>query len=217
MNEKKLSMRTKKKTTSTRKKTTRNKSIRKPLIYDNSSKPKPKGSFSRPLTRKEVLAILESTIIPKEKKKFEEIEEIPDDLIISSESEVPENNKKRIRHKKAKKKVVLPKLTDTSRSAFEKFKEEQEMKKKKKEEEVNKEREKLKKYFMRLKEIKQLNDEGYDNYIKGKFDTLKNIKESNDIKLRKENFIYHIFKDIELYKKRKQKFNFISPLQFLNK
>ena len=91
------------------------------------------------------------------------------------------------------------------------------MKKKKKEEEVNKEREKLKKYFMRLKEIKQLNDEGYDNYIKGKFDTLKNIKESNDIKLRKENFIYHIFKDIELYKKRKQKFNFISPLQFLNK
>ena len=90
------------------------------------------------------------------------------------------------------------------------------MKKEKKEKEENDEREKLKKYFMELKAIKQLNDEGFDNYIRGKFETLKYIKESNDIKLRKESFIYHIFKDIELAKNRKQKFNFVSPVYFKN-
>ena len=90
------------------------------------------------------------------------------------------------------------------------------MKKKKKEEEENKERQKLKKYFRELKAIKQLDDEGFDNYIKSKFDTLKSIKDNNDIKLRKESFIYHFFKDIEYYKKRKKKFNFVSPINFKN-
>ena len=110
----------------------------------------------------------------------------------------------------------MPKLTDTSRGAFEKFKKEQEMKKEQKEEEENRQREKLKKYFMELKNLKQLDDEGFDNYIKGKFEKLKNIKENNDIKLRKENFVYHIFKDIELDKIRKQRFNFVSPIKFMN-
>ena len=86
----------------------------------------------------------------------------------------------------------------------------------KKEEEDFKEREKLKKYFMELKNLKSLDDEGFDIYIKEKFDTLKNIKDNNDIRLRKENFVYHIFKDIEIYKNRKQKFSFISPINFKN-
>ena len=161
------------------------------------------------------MEIIQSTVAPTDPKKITELLETPEDFFIPSESE-PEIRRKRIKHKKAKKKVALPKLTDTSRGAFEKFKEEQEMKKEKKVKDEIDEREKLKKYFMELKALKQLNDEQFDNYIKGKFETLKNIKESNDIKLRKESFIYHIFKDIELYKKRKQKFNFVSPVNFKN-
>ena len=216
MNEEKDPLRRKKSKTTIKKRTKRNTTVIRPLIFDNSTRAKSKRAFSKSLTRREVLAILEATLIPKDQQKFEKIMEIPEDSFSSSYN----GNKfkrKRIKHKKAKKKIVLPKLRDTSQSAFERFKEEQEKKRKKKEEEERKERIKLKEYFMRLKEIKQLNEEGFDNYINGNIDTLKNIKESNDIKLRKENFIYHIFKDIELDKNRKQKFNFISPLQFLNK
>ena len=155
----------------------------------------------------------QKNLIFEEPNQFE-IEESNESNELSENEE--EKKKKRIKHKKAKKKVVLPKLTDTSRGAFEKFKKEEEIMKEKKEEEEKKEREKLKKYFMELKTLKKLNDEGFDNYIKGRFETLKNIKENNDVKLRKESFIYHIFKDIELYKKNKQRFNFVSPIKFMN-
>ena len=74
------------------------------------------------------------------------------------------------------------------------------MKKEQKEEEENRQREKLKKYFMELKNLKKLDDDGFDNYIKGKFEKLKNIKENNDIKLRKENFVYIFLKILNLIK-----------------
>ena len=198
-----------------RRRTTRKQTTKRTLIYDNSTPENPKRKFTRADTRREVLDILESTTLPIPKQ---EIQEIPNDLEIISESEEEKEKKpkKRIKHKKPKKEIKLVKLTDTSRGAFEKFKQEQELKKEKKEEEENKERQKLKKYFRELKAIKQLDDEGFDNYIKSKFDTLKSIKDNNDIKLRKESFIYHFFKDIEYYKKRKQKFNFVSPINFKN-
>ena len=201
-----------------KKKSTRKKTTKKTLIYDNSSPEKPERSFKKSDTRKEVLDILESNIIPNNEDKIEKIEEIPYELSENSDTDIEvEKKRKRIKHKKAKKKVALPKLTDTSRGAFEKFKEEQKLEMEKKEEEEKKEREKLKKYFMELKKLKHLNDEGFDHYIKGKFETLKNIKDNNDIKLRKESFIYQIFNDIELLKKRKQRFNFVSPIKFMNK
>jgi len=198
-----------------KRRTTRKQTTKRTLIYDNSTPENPKRKFTRADTRREVLDILESTTLPIPKQ---EIQEIPNNLEIISESEEEKEKKpkKRIKHKKPKKEIKLVKLTDTSRGAFEKFKQEQELKKEKKEEEENKERQKLKKYFRELKAIKQLDDEGFDNYIKSKFDTLKSIKDNNDIKLRKESFIYHFFKDIEYYKKRKQKFNFVSPINFKN-
>ena len=207
-----------------RRRTTRRQTTRRTLIYDNSTKEKPKRKFTRADTRREVLDILESTPLPKSKPnpKIQKLEEIPNDLQLISENEEEnkENEekkpKKRIKHKKPKKEIKLIKLTDTSRGAFEKFKQEQQLKKEKKEEEENKERQKLKKYFKELKAIKQLDDEGFDNYIKSNIVTLKSIKDNNDIKLRKESFIYHFFKDIEYYRKRKQKFNFISPINFKN-
>ena len=187
---------------------------KKTLVYEHLSNEKPKRRFTKSNTRKEVLDILNSNTIPETPNEIEQFQE--ENIFDESSEEEVKVKKKRIKHKKAKNKIILPKLNDTSRGAFEKFREEQEMKKIKKEEEDNNEREKLKKYFMELKNLKKLDDEGFDNYIKGKFDTLKDIKESNDIKLRKESFVYNIFKDIELYKIRKQKFSFISPINFKN-
>ena len=100
--------------------------------------------------------------------------------------------------------------------SYKEFTKEQEMKKEKKRKEDMLEREKIKKYFVDLKILKQLNDEGFDNYVNDKFDRLKDIKTSNDIKLRKENFIFNIFKDIEKDRKKSKKFNFISPVKFSN-
>ena len=195
-------------------KSTRKNAKRKTLVYEHLPKEKPKRRLTRSYTRKEVLDILKETTISAAQKEIELIQE--QNYSNESFEEIIQKNKKRIKHKKAKNKVILPKLNDTSRGAFEQFKREQEMLKKKKEEEDNKEREKLKKYFRELKNIKRLDDEGFDNYIKGKFDTLKNIKDNNDIKLRKESFIYNFFKDLENCKNRKQKFSFISPIYFKN-
>ena len=111
----------------------------------------------------------------------------------------------------------MPKLTDTSRGAFEQFKKEQELIKEKKRQEDLLEREKLKKYFMDIKTIKQLDDGGFDKFISEKFERLKDIKSNNDTKLRKESFIFNIYKDIEFDRNYKQKFNFISPIIFYNK
>ena len=195
-------------------KSTRKNAKRKTLVYEHLPKEKPKRRLTRSYTRKEVLDILKETTISAAQKEIELIQE--QNYSNESFEEIIQKNKKRIKHKKAKNKVILPKLNDTSRGAFEQFKREQEMLKKKKEEEDNNEREKLKKYFRELKNIKRLDDEGFDNYIKGKFDTLKNIKDNNDIKLRKESFIYNFFKDLENCKNRKQKFSFISPIYFKN-
>ena len=195
-------------------KSTRKNAKRKTLVYEHLPKEKPKRRLTRSYTRKEVLDILKETTISAAQKEIELIQE--QNYSNESFEEIIRKNKKRIKHKKAKNKVILPKLNDTSRGAFEQFKREQEMLKKKKEEEDNNEREKLKKYFRELKNIKRLDDEGFDNYIKGKFDTLKNIKDNNDIKLRKESFIYNFFKDLENCKNRKQKFSFISPIYFKN-
>ena len=195
-------------------KSTRKNAKRKTLVYEHLPKEKPKRRLTRSYTRKEVLDIVKATTISAAQKEIELIQE--QNYSNESFEEIIQKNKKRIKHKKAKNKVILPKLNDTSRGAFEQFKREQEMLKKKKEEEDNNEREKLKKYFRELKNIKRLDDEGFDNYIKGKFDTLKNIKDNNDIKLRKESFIYNFFKDLENYKNRKQKFSFISPIYFKN-
>ena len=195
-------------------KSTRKNAKRKTLVYEHLPKEKPKRRLTRSYTRKEVLDIVKATTISAAQKEIELIQE--QNYSNESFEEIIQKNKKRIKHKKAKNKVILPKLNDTSRGAFEQFKREQEMLKKKKEEEDNKEREKLKKYFRELKNIKRLDDEGFDNYIKGKFDTLKNIKDNNDIKLRKESFIYNFFKDLENCKNRKQKFSFISPIYFKN-
>ena len=195
-------------------KSTRKNAKRKTLVYEHLPKEKPKRRLTRSYTRKEVLDILKETTISAAQKEIELIQE--QNYSNESFEEIIQKNKKRIKHKKAKNKVILPKLNDTSRGAFEQFKREQEMLKKKKEEEDNNEREKLKKYFKELKNIKRLDDEGFDNYIKGKFDTLKNIKDNNDIKLRKESFIYNFFKDLENCKNRKQKFSFISPIYFKN-
>ena len=195
-------------------KSTRKNAKRKTLVYEHLPKEKPKRRLTRSYTRKEVLDIVKATTISAAQKEIELIQE--QNYSNESFEEIIQKNKKRIKHKKAKNKVILPKLNDTSRGAFEQFKREQEMLKKKKEEEDNNEREKLKKYFRELKNIKRLDDEGFDNYIKGKFDTLKNIKDNNDIKLRKESFIYNFFKDLENCKNRKQKFSFISPIYFKN-
>ena len=195
-------------------KSTRKNAKRKTLVYEHLPNEKPKRRLTRSYTRKEVLDILKETTISAAQKEIELIQE--QNYSNESFEEIIQKNKKRIKHKKAKNKVILPKLNDTSRGAFEQFKREQEMLKKKKEEEDNNEREKLKKYFRELKNIKRLDDEGFDNYIKGKFDTLKNIKDNNDIKLRKESFIYNFFKDLENCKNRKQKFSFISPIYFKN-
>ena len=195
-------------------KSTRKNAKRKTLVYEHLPNEKPKRRLTRSYTRKEVLDILKETTISAAQKEIELIQE--QNYSNESFEEIIQKNKKRIKHKKAKNKVILPKLNDTSRGAFEQFKREQEMLKKKKEEEDNNEREKLKKYFKELKNIKRLDDEGFDNYIKGKFDTLKNIKDNNDIKLRKESFIYNFFKDLENCKNRKQKFSFISPIYFKN-
>ncbi len=194
------------------------KTKKKSLIYDNSSKPKIKKEFNRLDTKKEVLDILNSHY-EKNIENFEKVldimDKIPKEKKLDSDEEI-EKKRIRIKHKKPKMKRNLPKLTDTSRGAFEQFTKEQEMKKEKKRKEDMLEREKIKKYFVDLKILKQLNDEGFDNYVNDKFDRLKDIKTSNDIKLRKENFIFNIFKDIEKDRKKSKKFNFISPVKFSN-
>ena len=194
------------------------KTKKKSLIYDNSSKPKIKKEFNRLDTKKEVLDILNSHY-EKNIENFEKVldimDKIPKEKKLDSDEEI-EKKRIRIKHKKPKMKRNLPKLTDTSRGAFEQFTKEQEMKKEKKRKEDMLEREKIKKYFVDLKILKQLNDEGFDNYVNDKFDRLKDIKTNNDIKLRKENFIFNIFKDIEKDRKKSKKFNFISPVKFSN-
>lgn len=204
----------KKKTRLSQRKSTVVKLFKKKSIFNNPLNNIDRRSSRRSFTTKDIQHILEAITIPSQILEKEKIQE--NDYELNKSEERRNRGRKRIKHRKTKKKIKLLKLTDTSQSAFERFKKEQEMKKQLKLEEERKEREKLKKYFVDLKALKQLNDEGFDNYIRGKFDTLKYIKDSNDTKLRKEHFIFNIMKDFELLKKRKQKFNFVSPIKFFN-
>ena len=205
---------TKKKTRLSQRKSTVVKLFKKKSIFDNSLNNTDRRSSRKSFTTKDIQHILQAITIPSQILEKEKIQE--NDYELNKSEERRNRGRKRIKHRKTQKKIKLLKLTDTSQSAFERFKKEQEMKKQLKLEEERKEREKLKKYFVDLKALKQLNDEGFDNYIRGKFDTLKYIKDSNDTKLRKEHFIFNIMKDFELLKKRKQKFNFVSPIKFFN-
>ena len=103
MNEETETLRRKKSKTTIKKRAKRNTTVIRPLIFDNSTRAKSKRAFSKSLTRREVLAILEATLIPKDQQKFEKIMEIPEDSFSSSYMEInlkgKESNIKRQKRK----------------------------------------------------------------------------------------------------------------------
>ena len=64
--------------------------------------------------------------------------------------------------------------------------------------------------------LKKLDDEAFDEYIKEQLEKFKKKKDkqANNELLRMNSFIYQILTDLRRDKNRKQKFNFLSPLQF---
>ena len=126
-----------------------------------------------------------------------------------------EENRVRIKHKKVEIKHRLPRLIDTSPGAFEKFQEEQKLKREKIKNEQKNERIKIKNFFEQIKKLKKLDDDAFDDYIREQLEKLKKKgeKQPNDELLRMNSFIYKILTDLKKVKNRKQKFNFVSPLQ----
>ena len=111
----------------------------------------------------------------------------------------------------------MPRLIDTSRGAFEKFQEEQKLKREKNKEEAIKERSKIKKFFQDIKNLRKMDDDAFDEYIREQLEKIKKSKgEANDEIIRINGFIYQIITDLTKERNRKQKFNYVSPINFKN-